>query len=387
VHVRSDEVIRNTEVMDEPTKWHAETLAIVAGRAPQPGGPFNVPPTFASTYRDGGAIGYGRWGNPTWSAFEEALGELEGGHCVSFASGLAAVSAMLTSLPLATTVVYPSNGYNGTRGLLERLVKEGRLHTRAVDVVDTSEVLGALDGADVLWLESPTNPLLGVADLPTILRAARDAGVIAVVDNTFATPMLQQPLALGATAVVHSATKYIGGHSDLLMGAVVVSDAGLRDELVEWRTMHGAIPGVMEAYLALRGLRTLPVRFARQQRTAAELAERLDDHRHVVRVRYPGLVTDPGFERASTQLGGFGAMLSFEVNDAHHADRVVELLRLIVGGTSLGGVESTIDRRGRWKGEELVPEGLLRLSVGLEHPADLWADLDDALNGAFAHSS
>jgi cystathionine gamma-synthase len=384
--IRVNHVIRHTDVMSEPTKWHAETLAIVAGRAPQPGSPFNVPPTFASTYRDGGDIGYGRWGNPTWSAFEEALGELEEGYCVSFASGLAAVSALLASLPLGTSVVYPGQGYNGTRGLLERLEKEGRLQTRAVDVVDTDAVLDAMEGADMLWLESPTNPLLGVADLPAILRAARDTGVTAVVDNTFATPMLQQPLVLGADAVVHSATKYIGGHSDLLMGAVIVSSERRRDELVEWRTAHGAIPGVMEAYLALRGLRTLPVRFARQQRTAAELAERLDDHRHVERVRYPGLLTDPGFERASTQMGGFGAMLSFEVNDGQRADRVVELLRLVVGGTSLGGVESTIDRRGRWKGEETVPAGLLRLSVGLEHPADLWADLDDALNAAFAHS-
>ncbi len=381
-----NEVIRNTEVMTESSKWHAETLAVVAGRAPAPGGPFNVPPTFASTYRDGGEIGYGRWGNPTWSAFEETLGELEGGHCVSFASGLAAVSALLASLAIGTTVVYPSGGYNGTRALLERLEKEGRLSTRTVDIVNTAEVLDAMLGADMLWLESPTNPLLGIADLPTILRGARDAGIPAVVDNTFATPMLQQPLTLGASAVVHSATKYIGGHSDLLMGAVIVAEEGRRDELIEWRTMRGAVPGVMESYLALRGLRTLPVRFARQQRTAAELAERLDDHRHVERVRYPGLISDPGFERASSQMGGFGAMLSFEVKDADSADRVVESLRLIVGGTSLGGVETTIDRRSRWKGEENVPEGLLRLSVGLEHPVDLWADLDDALNSVFAHS-
>lgn len=366
--------------------WHAETLAIVAGRAPTPGGPFNVPPTFASTYRDGGELGYGRWGNPTWSAFEETLGELEGGYCVSFASGLAAVSALLTSVPLGTTVVFPNNGYNGTRALLERLEKEGRLSTRAVDVVDTQEVLNAMDGADLLWIESPTNPLLGVADLPTILRAARDTGLTAIVDNTFATPMLQQPLALGASAVVHSATKYIGGHSDLLMGAVIVDESNRRDELVAWRTIQGSIPGVMEAYLALRGLRTLPVRFARQQRTAAELAERLDDHRHVDRVRYPGLASDPGFERASSQMGGFGAMLSFEVKDASNADQVIESLQLIVGGTSLGGVESTIDRRARWSGEEHLPGGLLRLSVGLEHPTDLWADLDEALNAVFGRS-
>jgi cystathionine gamma-synthase len=241
-----------------------------------------------------------------------------------------------------------------------------------------------MDGADILWLESPTNPLLGVADLPAILRATRDTGLFAVVDNTFATPMLQQPLSLGADAVVHSATKYIGGHSDLLMGAVIVDSEARRDELIDWRTGQGAIPGVMEAYLALRGLRTLPVRFARQQRSAAELAERLDDHRHVQRVRYPGLISDPGFERASSQMGGFGAMLSFDVQDAESADRVVAALQLIVGGTSLGGVESTIDRRARWKGEEIVPGGLLRLSVGLEHPVDLWADLDDALNSVIS---
>jgi cystathionine gamma-synthase len=169
------------------------------------------------------------------------------------------------------------------------------------------------------------------------------------------------------------------------MGAVIVGEESRRDELVEWRTIQGAIPGVMEAYLALRGLRTLPVRFARQQRTAAELAERLDDHRHVVRVRYPGLSSDPGFERASSQMGGFGAMLSFEVRDALSADQVIESLQLVVGGTSLGGVESTIDRRGRWAGEEHLPGGLLRLSVGLEHPVDLWADLDEALDAVFDH--
>ena len=294
--------------------------------------------------------------------------------------------AELFKAALLAGVEYAEGRNNGTRGLLERLEKEGRLSTRAVDVVDTQEVLNAMDGADLVWLESPTNPLLGIADLPTILRAARDTGVTSVVDNTFATPMLQQPLALGANAVVHSATKYIGGHSDLLMGAVIVDEESRRDELVEWRTIQGAIPGVMEAYLALRGLRTLPVRFARQQRTAAELAERLDDHRHVVRVRFPGLSSDPGFERASSQMGGFGAMLSFEVKDADSADQVIESLQLVVGGTSLGGVESTIDRRGRWAGEEHLPGGLLRLSVGLEHPVDLWADLDEALGAVFGRS-
>lgn len=371
-------LVRHTEVVEEP--WHPETVAIVAGRDDVPGGPFNVPPTFASTYRDGGALGYGRWGNPTWSAFEETLGQLEGGNCVSFASGLAAVSALLAALPLGSRVAYPGDGYNGTRAMLAQLTREGRLTSQALDVVNTDEVLAQLEHTDLLWLESPTNPMLGIADLAVLLAAARDRGVTAVVDNTFATPMLQQPLALGASAVVHSATKYIGGHSDLLMGAVIVADGRARDELVTWRTLHGAIPGVMESYLALRGLRTLPVRFERQQRSAALLAERLSSHVQVTVVHYPGLAADPGFSRATSQMNGYGAMVSFEVRDAETAERVVTRLRLVIGGTSLGGVETTIDRRGRWEGEEHVPGGLLRLSVGLEHPDDLWRDLTQALN-------
>jgi cystathionine gamma-synthase len=365
--------------MANEKKWHPETLAIVAGRNDAPGEPFNVPPTFASTYRGGGPVGYGRWGNPSWSAFEEALGELEGGHCVSFASGLAAVAAIIAPLPLGTTVTYPKDSYNGTRMLLERLESEGRLITRAVDVVNTEEVLASLRDTDVLWLESPTNPMLNIADLPALLDAARTAGVFSVVDNTFATPMLQQPLALGAGAVVHSATKYIGGHSDLLLGAVIVSDESHRDQLTQWRTMEGSIPGVMETFLALRGLRTLPVRFAQQQRTAGVLAQNLAEHPRVLRVRYPGLTSDPGYERASAQMNGYGAMVSFEVADLDTAERLVNSLRLIVSVTSLGGVETTIDRRGQWTGEESVPPGLLRVSVGLEHPDDLWDDLRAAL--------
>jgi cystathionine gamma-synthase len=366
--------------MTDAKKWHPETIAIVAGRDKSPGAAINVPPTFASTYRDGGELGYGRWGNPTWTAFESALGELEGGECVSFSSGLAAVASILAPLPLGTTVAYPGNGYAGTRGLLERLAKEGRLTIRTVDVVKTDDVVAALENTDLLWLESPTNPTLGIADLPAILDAAKKAGVASVVDNTFATPLLQQPLALGATAVVHSATKYIGGHSDLLLGAVIVADAVRREELVAWRTIEGSIPGVMETYLALRGLRTLPVRFAKQQQTAALLADRLCAHPNVVAVRYPGLASDPGHERASAYMSGYGAMLSFDVADAETADRLVASLQLIVGTTSLGGVETSIDRRGRWEGEEGVPPGLLRVSVGLEHPDDLWQDLLQALN-------
>lgn len=355
-------------------------MAVVVGRDPSPGAPFNVPPTFASTYRDGGAIGYGRWDNPTWAAFESALGSLEGGYCVAFASGQAAIAALLAPLAIGATVAFPHDAYNGTRALLARHEAAGRIRLRPVDIVDTPAVLDALNGADLLWIESPTNPMLNIADLPVIVGAARGAGVMSVVDNTFATPLLQRPLTWGASAVIHSATKYLGGHSDLLLGAVCVTDVNRRDELVSRRTFEGAIPGVMEAYLALRGLRTLPVRLARQQRTAAELAERLDDHPCVTRVRFPGLASDPNHERALAHMSGFGAMISFEVADTASAELVTSALRLIVSGTSLGGVETTIDRRSRWSGEENVPGGLLRLSVGLEHPEDLWHDLEDAFH-------
>jgi cystathionine gamma-synthase len=359
--------------------WRPETVAVVAGRDSAPGAPLNVPPTFASTYRDGGPIGYGRWDNPTWMAFEEAIGLLEGGHAVAFASGQAATAATLAGLRTGAVVTVPFDAYLGTRSLLQKLEGQGRLRLRLMDVTDTGAVLESLDASDMLWLESPTNPMLGLADLPCVLGAARRAGVAAVVDNTFATPLLQRPIAWGATAVVHSATKYIGGHSDLLLGAVVSANQEHRDSLAQWRTLNGAIPGVMEAYLALRGLRTLPVRFARQQDSARLLAQRLSCHPLVMRVRYPGLASDPHHERASAQMDGFGAMVSFEVRDGQLADALTAALGLIVGTTSLGGVETTIDRRHRWPGEEHVPPGLLRLSVGLEHPDDLWADLEQAL--------
>jgi cystathionine gamma-synthase len=366
-------------MMAEPTTWHLETLAVTMGRNPSPGAPLNVPPTFASTYRDGGLIGYGRWDNPTWSAFEETLGQLEGGSCVAFSSGQAAIASLLAPLEIGAVVAFPADAYNGTRSLLSRWEKTRRLRLRPLDIVDTDAVLASMADAHLLWLESPTNPMLGIPDLPTILGAASEAGVTTIVDNTFATPLLQRPLTMGASAVVHSATKYLGGHSDLLLGAVIVPEHSRRNELIEWRTLEGAIPGVMETYLALRGLRTLPVRFAQQQSTALALARLLDHHPLVTRVRFPGLVTDPYHQRALTQMKGFGAMLSFEVADADVADHLIESLRLIVGTTSLGGVETTIERRNRWSGEERVPPGLLRLSVGLEHLDDLWVDLTNAL--------
>jgi cystathionine gamma-synthase len=372
-------------VSEPPSSWRRQTIAVAAGRERSPGAPLNVPPTFAATYRDGGEIGYGRFDNPTWAAFERTIGALEGGHAVSFASGQAASTAVLTPLAQGATVVLPQDAYTGTRALMSELEQRGALSLRAVDVTDTEAVLAALDGARLLWLESPTNPMLGIAELPRLLEAARSARAFSVVDNTFATPVLQQPLALGADAVLHSATKYLGGHSDLVMGVVVTANPQRREVLVEHRTMRGSVPGVMEAYLALRGLRTLAVRVREQSAAALELATRLNGDPRIHAVHYPGLASDPGHERASAQMSAFGGMVSFELRDGDAADRLVGALRLIVGGTSLGGVESTIDRRRRWPGEERVPAGLLRLSVGLEHVEDLWEDLDQALTGsAFA---
>ena len=234
--------------------------------------------------------------------------------------------------------------------------------------------------ADLLWLESPTNPLIDVADLTALCRAGREAGALVVVDNTFATPLGQQPLALGADLVLHSATKFIGGHSDLLTGIAVAASEELAARLVRRRQLAGATPGALEAFLALRGLRTLPVRLARAQESAGVLAARLLDHPAVERVRYPGLADDPGHALAARQMNGFGAMLSFEVRGgAAAADAVCRALRVVTNATSLGGVESTIERRAKLAGQEHIPPGLLRFSVGVEHVEDLWDDLSAAL--------
>jgi cystathionine gamma-synthase len=363
-------------------RWHADTRAVAAGRDDTPGAPLNVPPVLASTFRDGASPRYGRWGNPTWEALEEALGALEGGSTVAFSSGQAATAAVLAGLAPGSVVVHPTGAYTGTRELLGAISDSGRLGLRPVDVTDTDAVVEALPGAALVWIESPTNPLLGIAEVPRIVSAAAARGVVSVVDNTFATPIAQRPLGWGTTMVVHSATKYIGGHSDLLLGAVVTRDATLRDALVRHRTLHGSVPGTVEAFLALRGLRTLPVRFARQQQTAALLAERLRVHPAVTAVRYPGLADDPYHRRAAVLMSGFGAMVSFELPSAAAADALVRAVELVVPTTSLGGVETTVERRARWPGEAGVAAGLLRLSVGLEHPDDLWDDLRHALDAA-----
>ena len=378
---------------DQPRELSPETLAVVAGRPPRgPGSELNTPVSLSATYVGGGSmgeqgLGYGRFGNPTWEALESALGALEGGSARTFASGMAAVTAALHLVPADATVLVPHGAYNGTHGVLALLAEQGRVRVDHVDVTDPADVrerLAAVSGPVLLWLESPTNPLLEVADLAALAAAGHERGALVVVDNTFATPLLQRPLDLGADVVVHAVTKFLSGHSDVVLGAVVTRSEELLAALTRHRTLHGAIPGPMEAFLALRGLRTLPLRLERAQRSAAELALRLRAHPAVARVRHPSLPEDPGHELARAQMRGFGALVSIEVaGGAAAADAVVDAVRLWVPATSLGGVESLVERRRRHAGEpRVVPEELLRLSVGVEDLEDLWADLSQALDAA-----
>jgi cystathionine gamma-synthase len=358
------------------------TLAVTAGRPTAgPGAPLNPPITLSSTFHADGDLSYGRDGNPTWSAFEEALGALEGGQVLAFASGIAAVAAVLETVPLGGVVVAPMVGYSGTVTLLTDLADAGRLEVRRYDAADTADALRLLPGADLVWLESATNPTIDVADVPAVSAAAHTVGAAVVVDATFVTPLVQRPLDLGADVVVHSATKYLSGHSDVLLGATVTRDAAWHGRLARLRHDRGAIPGPFEAWLALRGLRTLAVRVERSQANALELARRLSRHPRVERVRHPGLPDHPGHAIARRDWRGFGSIVSIDVHgDAAAAERVSTSTRLWVHATSLGGLESTLERRRRWPSEPPgVPETLLRLSVGIEDVEDLWADLDAAL--------
>jgi cystathionine gamma-synthase len=363
-----------------------ESILVAAGRpAPGSGAPMNQPVVLAANLHHGGPDGgdYVRAdGSETIRAFEDALGALDGGAAVAFASGMAAVSAVLDQLPTGAVVVAPSTAYGGTLGVFAERQRLGRIVVRQVDITDTGAVLAVLPGADLLWLETVTNPLMGVPDLPALLDAARAAGVVSCVDATFSTPLLVRPLLLGADVVMHSVTKFLAGHSDLMMGALVAGDTERADAYRAGRAMGGAIPGALECYLALRGLRTLAVRLRCAQSNAGELARRLAAHPAVTTVRYPGLPRDPGHGVAARAHAGFGAMLAFEVaGTAEDAERVCTAVRLISHATSLGGVESLIERRARYQmdRDQGCPETLLRMSVGIEHVEDLWADLAQAL--------
>ncbi|NYF97225.1 trans-sulfuration enzyme family protein [Janibacter cremeus] len=349
------------------------TQVVAAGRPPRaPGASLNPPVTFTSTYIADGPVNYARVDNPTWTPFEEAVGGLEGGQALLYSSGMAAVVAVLALVPRGGVVVAPAAAYNGVVVSLTEAAQEGLLEVRWVDITDTAGVRAALPGADLIWLESPTNPLLDVADLAGLTAAAHEAGALVAVDNTFATPLLQRPLDEGADIVVHSATKYLAGHSDVILGLTVTNDdepgRELRTRLARHRTLGGAIAGPMEAWLALRGLRTLSLRLERACENAVELARRLADHPRVSRVRYPG----------------WGAVVSVEVagrtDGADEAEALAAGTRIWSNSTSLGGVESQLERRRRQPGEpEAVPVNLVRMSVGVEDVDDLWRDLEQSL--------
>jgi cystathionine gamma-synthase len=341
-----------------------ETWVVVAGRPePVPGAPLNTPVIAASTYLLGSERVYSRnEATEGWEAFEAMLGGLEGGSAVAFSSGMAACAAVLGQLPTGAHLVLVDDCYQAVTAIADAGAQSHDWRVERLSAADPLWLHRASE-ADLLWIESPTNPLLEVADLEAICAAPRRAGTRVVVDNTFATPLVQRPLELGADIVVHSATKLIGGHSDLLLGAAVTANPGELALLREIRGRDGATPGMLECFLALRGARTLALRLRQAQSSAHELAARLDRHAAAIRVRYPG----------------FGTIVSFELRDSAAADRACRATRIVRHATSLGGVETSMERRSIHRGQEHIPPGLIRLSVGCEDLEDLWSDIDAAL--------
>ncbi|MGW2228950.1 cystathionine gamma-synthase [Streptomyces formicae] len=373
-----------------------ETVAIHAGNTADPLTGAVVPPIYqVSTYKQDGVGGlrggyeYSRSANPTRTALEENLAALEGGsRGLAFASGLAAEDCLLrTLLTPGDHVVIPNDAYGGTFRLFDKVVSRWGVEWSVADTSDPEAVRAALtDRTKAIWVETPSNPLLGITDIAAVAQIAREAGARLVVDNTFASPYLQQPLALGADVVVHSMTKYMGGHSDVVGGALVVNDAGLGEELAYHQNAMGAVAGPFDAWLVLRGIKTLAVRMDRHSENATKVTEMLTRHARVTRVLYPGLPEHPGHEIAAKQMKAFGGMVSFLVDGGEEAAvEVCNRAKLFTLGESLGGVESLIEHPGRMThasvaGSALeVPGALVRLSVGIESADDLIADLQQAL--------
>lgn len=367
---------------DLPGAQTPESILVAAGRDDSPGASLNPPIVTASNFILGEDAVYARGdGTATWEALEDLCGRMECGHAVAFASGMAAVSAVFDQLTAGAHVVLPEGCYQGVTLLADDGARKGFWTTERLAVTDTAAWVEAAARADLIWLESPSNPLLEVADLMTICGAPRQHGALLVVDNTFATALNQQPLNLGADLSLQSATKFIGGHSDLLAGVITTRRDDLNDALRATRARTGATPGALEAFLALRGARTMALRVQRAQASAQVLAERLLQHPSVTCVRYPGLPSHPTHAIAAAQLGGFGTMIAFDLNGgAEDADAVCRHVRLIRHATSLGAVESTLERRAAVPGQEHLPPGLLRLSVGIEHVDELWHDLEQAIS-------
>ncbi|GGO34973.1 MULTISPECIES: cystathionine gamma-synthase [Streptomyces] len=381
---------------DSHSSQSFETVAIHAGNTADPLTGAVVPPIYqVSTYKQDGVGGlrggyeYSRSANPTRTALEENLAALEGGRRgLAFASGLAAEDCLLrTLLGPGDHVVIPNDAYGGTFRLFDKVVSRWGVEWSVADTSDPASVRAAITPrTKAVWVETPSNPLLGITDIEATAQIAREAGARLVVDNTFASPYLQQPLALGADVVVHSLTKYMGGHSDVVGGALVVDDADLGEELAYHQNAMGAVAGPFDSWLVLRGVKTLAVRMDRHSENATRIADMLTRHPRVTKVLYPGLESHPGHEIAAKQMKAFGGMVSFQVEGGEAAAvAVCDRAKLFTLGESLGGVESLIEHPGRMThastaGSALeVPADLVRLSVGIESADDLLADLQQAL--------
>ncbi|MFB6635120.1 cystathionine gamma-synthase [Streptomyces sp. NPDC056362] len=381
---------------DQHSHQSFETRAIHAGNTADPLTGAVVPPIYqVSTYKQDGVGGlrggyeYSRSANPTRTALEENLAALEGGRRgLAFASGLAAEDCLLRALLApGDHVVIPNDAYGGTFRLFAKVVQRWGVDFSVANTSDIESVRGAVnDRTKLIWVETPSNPLLGITDIEAVAGVARQAGVKLVVDNTFASPYLQQPLALGADVVVHSLTKYMGGHSDVVGGALVTADEALGEELAYHQNAMGAVAGPFDSWIVLRGIKTLAVRMDRHSENAEKIAEMLTQHPKVTQVLYPGLPEHPGHEVAAKQMRSFGGMISFRVQGGEEAAvEVCNRAQLFTLGESLGGVESLIEHPGRMThasvaGSALeVPADLVRLSVGIENVDDLLADLRQAL--------
>ncbi|MER7957234.1 cystathionine gamma-synthase [Streptomyces sp. NPDC096030] len=381
---------------DEHIHQSFETRAIHAGNTADPLTGAVVPPIYqVSTYKQDGVGGlrggyeYSRSANPTRTALEENLAALEGGRRgLAFASGLAAEDCLLrTLLAPGDHVVIPNDAYGGTFRLFAKVVQRWGVDFSVADTSDVDAVRAAVnDRTKAIWVETPSNPLLGITDIAAVAAVARSAGAKLVVDNTFASPYLQQPLSLGADVVVHSLTKYMGGHSDVVGGALVTADEALGEELAYHQNAMGAVAGPFDSWIVLRGIKTLAVRMDRHSENAGRIVEMLTQHPKVTQVLYPGLPEHPGHEIAAKQMKAFGGMISFRVQGGEEAAvEVCNRAKLFTLGESLGGVESLIEHPGRMThasvaGSALeVPADLVRLSVGIENVDDLLADLRQAL--------
>ncbi|MFD6171420.1 cystathionine gamma-synthase [Streptomyces coeruleorubidus] len=381
---------------DRHISQHFETLAIHAGNTADPLTGAVVPPIYqVSTYKQDGVGGlrggyeYSRSANPTRTALEENLAALEGGRRgLAFASGLAAEDCLLrTLLSPGDHVVIPNDAYGGTFRLFAKVVARWGVEWSVADTSDPAAVRAAITPkTKVVWVETPSNPLLGITDIAAVAQVTRDAGARLVVDNTFATPYLQQPLSLGADVVVHSLTKYMGGHSDVVGGALITDDPDLGEELAFHQNAMGAVAGPFDSWLVLRGTKTLAVRMDRHSENAAKVADMLTRHARVTGVLYPGLPEHPGHEVAAKQMKSFGGMVSFRVTGGEEAAvEVCNRAKVFTLGESLGGVESLIEHPGRMTHASVagslleVPGDLVRLSVGIENADDLLEDLQQAL--------